>query len=693
MKIQFVRNALLYQGLVLLLGLVLSGCRFPAAYPPTVIATTPPPPHTLSADQFVVTPTSSWTPTVVATDTPSAVPTSPPTITQTLTATPEPEISPTRLVPTTTSERAETATAPVSTTTPIARQYTVYEQRDWSVPGSYASASAIDPLKVGTLRLGFTLPANPPYEDLSQDGYPDIVYVNYYDNSSYEINSYIYWGSADGFSTGRRTELPTVGARGAAVSDLNNDGILDIVFANLHDDAGNYQVNNYVYWGEQGGYSIDQRTELPGSGSGLVSVADLDANGWQDIIFSNHYANEHTHEMDSYIYWGSPSGFSPANQTSLPTLGAYVNTPADVNLDGWLDLVFSNHRLNNDQSYEISSYIYWGGQEGFSTQRRAEILTRGATDNAVVDLNQDGYTDLLFSNFRSNQGRNTESWIYWGSAGGFDLGNLTALPTLGAIANSVADLNKDGYLDIVFSQFRDEAGNYDVGSTIFWGSAAGYNPTNQTTLETNGAVGNSVADLNRDGWLDLVFSNFLSSGRFRQDSYIYWGGPGGFGSDRRTSLPTLGAYDNSAVGGRLSYGHKGLGNSYSQATSEWTVPRIYPDSGHLVSVAFGGITHEWITATWDCALPTGTDVSLDVATSADGKSWSAWELVATSSVDGTNEAKLSVGTARFIRYRVTLHSASNHRLTPTISRVALIGADRVTARLYLPLMTRGHPPL
>ena len=644
-------------GLLFVAGLLLAGCSIPRVYPPTVIAPAPPPPPTLPADQFLLAPDHSPTPTAVATQ-PAG-----------------PSPSPTKESPTV-----------------MPRLQTVYEQRDWSARGSYAAAMAMDPLNAGELRLGFTLPAPPPYTDLSQDGYPDIIFVNYYDDQSYQINSYIYWGSADGFSTGRRTELPTVGARGVAVADLNNDGLLDIIFANLHDDAKNYQVNNYVYWGQPDGYSIDHRSELPGLGSGLVSTADLNADGWLEIVFSNHYVDDHTHEIDSYVYWGGPDGFSTDNRTDLPTRGVYANTPADVNGDGWLDLVFSNHRLNNDQSYEIGSYIYWGAPDGFSPDRRTEIATRGATDNAVVDLsgaNGDGYPDLLFSNFRDNQSRATESWIYWGSPAGFDPGNRLALPTWGATTNSVADLNQDGYRDLVFSQFRDES-SYEIGSLIYWGSAAGYTPDNRTTLPTIGGVGNSVADLNRDGWLDIVFSNFMSGQGFRHDSWIYWGGPQGFSADQRTCLPTLGAYDNTAVGGVLPYGQKGLGTTYSQPGGEWTVPHIYPERGELISLAFGGTFHTWVTATWDCALPTGTNVSLDVATSADGQTWSAWVSVAGASHDGTNQASLSVGAGRFIRYRVTLHGSPDHRSSPILTRVALIGWEEETGWLRLPQVGRSY---
>ncbi|MBN1658754.1 MAG: VCBS repeat-containing protein [Anaerolineae bacterium] len=670
------------------LSWLVTGCYPPGEVRSVEIATTAPPPPTLASELFEVT--ATLPPVSSATYTPTL----PPTVTlvprRTATQTPgaTPSTAPTTVVGMGLVPGSE-ATIGAATATSVSRQETIYEQKDWTAPGSYATASRLDTTVEGKLRLGSTLPAPAPYAELSQDGYPDIVFSNYYNNQTYLVNSYIYWGSADGYSTGRRTELPTMGTRGVAVADLNRDGLLDIVFANLHDDAMNYRVNNYIYWGREDGYHAGDRSELPGSGSGLGSVADLDADGWLDIIFSNHYLEDHVHEMDSYIYWGGASGFSASDRTSLPILGAYANTPADVNGDGWLDIVFSNHRLNNDASFEIGSYIYWGGPNRFSPENRAEIATQGATDSAVFDLNGDGYLDLLFSNFRDNTSREAESWIYWGSSTGYDGANRTSLPTQGATTNSIGDLDKDGFVDIVFSQFRSES-TYQVGSEIYWGSGAGFTTDNHTTLDTIGAVGNSLADLNRDGWLDIVFSNFMSSQGFQQDSWIYWGSAGGYGSDRRTALPTLGAYDNTVVGGMLPYGHKGLGTTYSQPTGEWRVPRTYAAEGSLVSLPFGGTPHEWSTIAWECTLPRGTEVAVDVSTSDDGATWSEWIRAAESSADGANQAALSVGVSRFIRYRLMLRGSSSHTTTPAVTSVRLTGWKEASSCLFVPWVTKAH---
>ncbi len=672
------------RSLSLLLFLALAGCRPSLSWQPTVIATTPPPPPTLAADRFRVTPTlpeaSSPTALPTATHTPPLSPTAVPNWTQTATD----------------GENTATSspTLPAThTPTHTPRPETVYRQDDWTAPGSYVSASGVDTRQAGGLRLGFTLPSVAPYDDLNQDGYLDLILVNYFDNSSYEIDSYIYWGSADGFSTGRRTGIPTLGARSVSVADLNYDGYLDLLFANLHNNARDYSVPAWIYWGGADGYSPSRRADLPTQGCGITSVADLNNDGWLDIVVGNHYQDD-THFVEySWIYWGGASGFDPANRTTLDTIGTYANSVADLNQDGWLDIVFSNHR-NTAGYYEQDSYVYWGTEEGFSSERRTDLPTLGATDNTVADLNGDGWLDIVFSNSRDNAGQTAvNSYIFWGSAAGFGRDNRTELPTNRATANSVADLNGDGYPDIVFSNYRHPT------SYVYWNSASGFNPSNRTDLPTLGAVGNSVEDLNYDGYPDIVFGNLLDSlSNFQIDSYIYWGGPDGYSQANRQGLPTLGGYGSVAVGGTRNAASAAFGTTYARPNpggalgpdESLAIPHIYPERGQLTSVAFGGMPHTWTTVEWNVALPGDTDLALEVATSDDGQTWSAWTLVAASSIDGDNQANLAPMTSAFIRYRVTLYGSANHRATPTLRSVTIRGVAE-TARHFLPLVVKVEP--
>jgi len=86
---------------------------------------------------------------------------------------------------------------------------------------------------------------------------------------------------------------------------------------------------------------------------------------------------------------------------------------ADLNNDGYVDLVFASggysyqfNRQSGDYSFlRPYSDIYWGSKDGYSHQHVSHLPTFVATDVKIVDLNKDGYPDILFA-MRDQKGEN-----------------------------------------------------------------------------------------------------------------------------------------------------------------------------------------------------------------------------------------------------------------------------------------------
>ena len=370
--------------------------------------------------------------------------------------------------------------------------------------------------------------------DLNGDGYQDIVFSNYYNDSNVNLNSYIYWGTEDGYNAALKTELTTCGVLANSIADLNGDGYLDIIFSNYYNATRN--INSYIYWGDESA-SFSQKTELATHGARGISIADLNADGYLDIVFSNHY-NDITYDINSYIYWGDESA-SYIEKTELATCGATANSIADLNGDGYLDIVFSN--LWDGTTRNINSYIYWG-DKSYVYSIKTELATHGAIGNSIADLNGDGYLDIVFSNYYNDSATDINSYIYWGDESA-SYSVKTELATRGTRGNSISDLDEDGYLDIVFSNYKSD-NNYSINSYIYWGDESG-SYSEKTELLTHGTRGNSIADLNGDGYLDIVFSNYHNGNTNNINSYICWGDASNSYSSK-TELPTHGAVGVSA---------------------------------------------------------------------------------------------------------------------------------------------------
>ncbi len=297
--------------------------------------------------------------------------------------------------------------------------------------------------------------------DINSDGYPDLIVGNYSDGKKYMTDSYIYWGGRYKPYT-RKSRLITQGSTGVTVADLNKDGYPDIIFCN-YTDGKSYNVNSYIYWGSRN--NSFEKTEIPTVGATQCTVADLNNDTYPDIVFSNHY-NGKSYNINSYIYWGNGTkDFS--RKSELPTCGAMHTSCADLNSDGYPDIIASN--FYDGKTHNLKSYIFWNDPK-FSFKRMTYLTTYGSTCNNVEDLNGDGYPDIIFSNQYNDISYNINSFIYWGDPQ-CSYFTRTDLPTRGAAGNNARDLDADGFKEIIFSNHLNGA-TYNINSYIYWGHPA-----------------------------------------------------------------------------------------------------------------------------------------------------------------------------------------------------------------------------
>ena len=348
-----------------------------------------------------------------------------------------------------------------------------------------------------TLRLPADRPSAVVFNDVDQDGYPDIVFASSGLGDTPFSDSLIYWGNEFGYQRESRSTLPTVGAGDVAVGDLNQDGRKDVVFANRGGGGGRLAVGSYIYWGSTDFYGERHRSTVPTVAAIGCRIADLDEDGRLDLVFA-------TAGKDGglELYWGSDKGPDLKSPERFPI-------PDLESLEvGRIEDRATVAALSGDKLRLLE----------FQSRKPIvrKTLSRGGKRVRLEDLDKDGRVEIILASGEA-------SAIIWGKDG-----STTSLPTLGARDVAVADLNGDGSPELIFANYSEGSyGDLDVNSYVYWGGVHGYGEHSRSDLQTFGAAAVAVGDLNRDGRQDLLFGNTGSgiSGGKDEFVYVYWGRP------------------------------------------------------------------------------------------------------------------------------------------------------------------------
>ena len=227
-----------------------------------------------------------------------------------------------------------------------------------------------------------------------------------------------------------------------------------------------------------------------------LQIVDLDKDGLPDILVADMLANRvgWIRQFPRGVYterWISPVLPAPAHVSVV-----------DIDGDGDLDVLVACMGQLFPSNDKIGSVVILenDGKQNFTPHTIVDHIAR-VTDVRAADFNGDGRLDLVVGEFGYDDGETR--WME--NLGNWQFRSHILQSLSGVIHTIPADVNNDGKMDIVslVSQEWEEIyvfendGHGNFKSHLVWGS----------TNEDYGSSGIRLVDLNRDGLVDILYTN------------------------------------------------------------------------------------------------------------------------------------------------------------------------------------------
>jgi hypothetical protein len=263
--------------------------------------------------------------------------------------------------------------------------------------------------------------------------------------------------------------------------DLNGDGYPEVVCSSASQEFGLELYINDI------GHQVFTRQVLLDSSAFGLSIADLNGDGWEDIIVA--------HIMAQKVIWFENMGDSISTTYQIITdecVSPCYTAFADLDEDNDLDIIIGGGREDGSDNDGATYFCLNDGAGTFAKPIRLDAFNRNIPDHYPADVDGDGDSDIICASFRNKK----ISWFENDNVN-FDKEIFINAEVEGPSMVMAADLDNDNDNEVIISSrwSRQLSFYYNTGEGIF-GS--------QNVIEDYGVSLFSLADFDNDGYTDIA---------------------------------------------------------------------------------------------------------------------------------------------------------------------------------------------
>jgi FG-GAP-like repeat/Immunoglobulin I-set domain len=322
-----------------------------------------------------------------------------------------------------------------------------------------------------------------PYDvtlsDLNNDGLRDLVVANH----SAELDNRVSVLINNGDGTFAPSVFYEVGDRPywLASTDLNGDGWMDIVVTNY------FGASISVLMNAGGGVFLPHTEYATGNGPTFIAVGFIDANSSPDVVVANAF------EYTISIFLNNGDGTLAPHVTYPVGALPYGVDVADLNADGSTDVAVSNYG-SGEVNTDISVLLNNG--DGTLAPAATYLAGIAAVGIVAVDLDNDGAPELATANLGFLAENNTVSVLHNNGDGTF-APHVEYVVGVGPYDITTADFDADGFLDLT-------TGNEEGSVSILLNNGDGTFASASSSTVAPGALGIGTGDLDGNGTPEIA---------------------------------------------------------------------------------------------------------------------------------------------------------------------------------------------